>query len=123
MEETKKKVLIIDDEGDLAELLTWRLQHNGFLVDIALDGEKGLERAFALSPDCILLDIVMPKVGGWDVCRRLREDPRTKNIPILVITALPSVDLDRRAKEAGVAAVFLKPLKEKDLLAHIHRAL
>ena len=112
----KKKVLIIDDEGDLVQLLLLRLQKFGFLVDVALDGEQGLEQTRAFKPDIILLDIAMPRMGGWEVCQQLKANQATKNIPIIVITAKVIKGLATRAEALGIAKVLTKPFDSAELV-------
>jgi len=82
MAETRKKVLLIDDEGELLEVLTLRLEACDFIVATAQDGPTGLKQAKSFQPDIILLDIMMPKMDGWEVCRRLRADDDFKNTKI-----------------------------------------
>jgi len=115
--QSKRKVLIIDDEGDLVEMLLLRLEMNGFLVDVALDGQVGVAKARSFQPDLILLDIVMPVMDGWEVCRQLRADPKTKDLRIVVMTAGQRPDLQEKADQYGVDRVLIKPYSEKDLIA------
>ncbi|MCM2305147.1 MAG: response regulator, partial [Elusimicrobia bacterium] len=89
-----RRVLIVDDESDLTEALAIRLSSGwGFTVAVAHDGDEGLRKASAFRPDMILLDIAMPNVDGWEMCRRLRDDPETRAIPIVVMTAWSTDDL------------------------------
>lgn len=112
-----RRVLIVDDESDLTEALAIRLSSGwGFTVAVAHDGEEGLRKASAFRPDMILLDIAMPNVDGWEMCRRLRDDPETRFIPIVIMTAWSTDDLHRRAQEEGVAKVLLKPAEDDELL-------
>lgn len=113
-----RRVLIVDDESDLTEALAIRLSSGwGFTVAVAHDGDEGLRKASAFRPDMILLDIAMPNVDGWEMCRRLRDDPETRAIPIVVMTAWSTDDLHRRAQDEGVAKVLLKPADDDELLA------
>lgn len=114
-----KQVLIIDDEGDLVEMLVLRLQKSGFLVDVALDGDTGLKEAIFSTPDVILLDIAMPGMGGWDVCKKLRDHSKTKNVPVIIITAKQIKDVHTRAKEVGANKVLTKPFDEVELVKAI----
>lgn len=116
MPQEKKKILIIDDDGTLVHLLLLRLQHLGFLVDVALDGETGLKEALFFQPNIILLDIGMPKMGGWEICERLRSDPKTKNMPIIIITGLQPDDVKKRAQLLGIGHILCKPFQDEKLL-------
>lgn len=113
-----RRVLIVDDESDLTEALAIRLSSGwGFTVAVAHDGDEGLRKASAFKPEVILLDIAMPHVDGWEMCRRLRDDPETRSTPIVVMTAWSTEDLHRRAAEEGVAKVLLKPAEDDELLS------
>lgn len=112
-----KRVLIVDDECDLTEALAIRLSSGwGFTVAVAHDGAEGLRKACAFKPDVVLLDIAMPHVDGWEMSRRLRDDPDTRAIPIVIMTAWLTDDLHKRAKEEGAFKVLLKPADDHELL-------
>ncbi|MDP3541033.1 MAG: response regulator [Elusimicrobiota bacterium] len=116
-------MLIVDDESDLTEALAIRLSSGwGFTVAVAHDGEEGLRKAAAFRPDMILLDIAMPHVDGWEMCRRLRDDPETRFIPIVIMTAWSTDDLHRHALEEGVTKVLLKPADDDELLSVLRSA-
>lgn len=118
-----KTVLIVDDEADLVETLAMRLgSADGLRVEKAYDGQEGLDKARAVVPAVILLDIQMPRMDGWQFCRGLREDPKTRDIPVLIMTAWLSDSLKRQAREAGATRVLLKPLDEKELVGAIQSA-
>ncbi len=111
------RVLIVDDESDLTEALAIRLSSGwGFTVAVAHDGEEGLRKASGFKPDVILLDIAMPKVDGWEMCRRLRDDPVTRSVPVVVMTAWATDDLQQLAADECVTKVLLKPADDKELL-------
>lgn len=113
-----RKILIVDDESDLTEALAIRLSSGwGFTVAVAHDGEEGLRKSSVFRPDLILLDLAMPILDGWEMCRRLRDDPDTRGIPIVIMTAWSTEDLHKRAVEEGVSEVLLKPAEDEDLLA------
>lgn len=116
MEAKKKRVLVIDDEMDLVELLMIRLRSTGFNSDFALDGRTGLEKVRQFKPDVILLDILLPGMNGWEVFEKLRNDPVTKSIPVVIITALQSNEVEDKAIQEGAQRVVLKPYNEKELV-------
>jgi len=112
-------VLVIDDEKDVIELLRYNLEKGGFEVVAARDGESGLAAASASPPDVILLDVMMPGLDGLGVCRRLREEPRTARIPIILLTARAG-EADRVVGlELGADDYVVKPFSPRELLARI----
>lgn len=108
-----KKILIIDDEEDLIEMVTMRLHKAGFEVDAAKDGPTGIAKVKAFKPDIILLDINMPDMDGWEVCTKLRNDPETKDVFIVVLTATRNF---QKAKQLNVNRVVLKPFNYDEIL-------
>jgi two-component system, OmpR family, alkaline phosphatase synthesis response regulator PhoP len=117
------RVLIADDNPQGVELLEAYLSGTDFEIQTAADGEETLRRVTESQPDLILLDIMMPKISGFEVCKRLRANPATANIAILMITALdqPS-DIDR-AVEAGATDFLTKPINKTELLVRVRSAL
>lgn len=113
----RRKVLIVDDERDLVRPLALRLEADGrFEVAVAFDGEEGLARARELRPDLVLIDLSMPGLDGWGLCRRLSEDPRTRGAVLIIMTAWLSPELGKKAVSEGVSSLLLKPFEEEDLL-------
>lgn len=110
-----QKVLIIDDEGDLVELLVLRLAESGFLVDVALNGKKGMKKVKSFKPDVILLDIMMPEMDGWQVCSTLRDNPENDHIKVVMFSA--HRENLKKAKEVGADQVILKPFNIQELIA------
>lgn len=118
----RKRVLIVDDERDLVMPLALRLSSSGrFEVAVAYDGEEGLARAAVFRPHVAVIDLSMPGLDGWQLCRRLREDARTRRTTVVIMTASLSPDLRRRALTEGVTELLLKPFEEADLLDAIER--
>jgi PleD family two-component response regulator len=117
------RVLIADDNPQGVELLEAYLSETDYEVQTAADGEETLRKVADWHPDLILLDIMMPKISGFEVCKRLRKDPATAGIVILMITALdqPS-DIDR-AVEAGTNDFLTKPINKTELLLRVRSAL
>src|SRR3989338_4755441 len=83
----KKKILVVDDEKDINELIQYNLEKEGYQVIQAFDGAMAIKLAEVESPDCIVLDLMLPQVDGLDVCRHLRQNEQTKKIPIIMLTA------------------------------------
>lgn len=118
-----KKILIIDDETVLQMGVAIRLKASGFEVLTASDGLAGLEMARKEEPDLILLDLMLPKMDGFKVCRMLKFDARYKNIPIIMLTARAQ-DVDKSmGGEAGVNAYITKPFDHRELLDKIKELL
>jgi DNA-binding response OmpR family regulator len=116
-------VLVIDDEKDVIELLRYNLEKSGFDVIAAKDGESGLKAATAAPPDAIILDVMMPGLDGLGVCRRLREEPRTARIPIILLTAKAG-EADRVVGlELGADDYVVKPFSPRELVARIRALL
>jgi len=112
-----RRILIVDDERDLVGPLVLRLRSLGrFEVAVAYDGAAGFEEAARFRPDVALIDLAMPKLDGWGLCGRLREDPRTRGIKVVIMTAWLSPDLGRHALAEGVADLLVKPFEDEDLL-------
>ena len=118
-----KKVLIIEDEPDQVEMLKMRLEANGFIVLSAVDGEEGVDKAFDQKPDLIILDIVMSKMNGFQVLHRLKEDKRTKNTPVVILTASSIKDMDPRCFSYGAEKVIKKPYDSGELVGVIKKIL
>ncbi len=117
------KILIVEDERDIVDLLRYNLQEAGFETDYVRNGADALHRAVEKSPDLILLDLMLPEVDGLIVCRLLKNDPRTKNIPIVMITA-KTEERDRIAGlELGVDDYITKPFSPKEVVLRVSAVL
>jgi len=108
MAEIKKKVLIVEDEKPLREILKDKFKVSGFLTFGAKDGKEGLSIALKEHPDIILLDIIMPIMDGMTVLKKLREDPKGKNIPVILLTNLADDQKVAEATEEGVYGYLVK---------------
>ena len=115
----QKRVLIVEDEAGLRTALREFLDRSGYLSAEAADGLAGLAQAESWHPNAILLDVRMPGLDGYEVCRRLKANPATKPIPVIVMTAVQDDALNRLAYEAGAMACILKPFRLEALLATI----
>jgi DNA-binding response OmpR family regulator len=119
MADTPSRILIVDDEPDLRSVLRFGLEAAGFEVLEASDGEQGLKVACEQLPDLIVLDLMLPRMDGYKVCRALKFDDRYRQIPVFILSAR-SGDTDRRlALELGADAFVTKPYDMKDLLSRI----
>jgi len=119
----RPKVLVIDDERDLVELVRYNLERDGFEVFGAPDGESGLALALQRSPDVILLDRMMPGPDGLELCRRLRQDERTAQVPVILLTA-KAAEADRvTGLDAGADDYVTKPFSPRELAARVRARL
>ena len=116
-EATPRRVLVVDDNRTNALLLERVLVGDGHLVDVASDGQEALERINTVRPDLILLDLDMPKVDGYEVCRRVKNDPSTRLIPIVIVTAQSAFDAKLRAWELGADDFITKPFQCLEVVA------
>jgi DNA-binding response OmpR family regulator len=108
MDEKKKKILIVEDDLQLQEALTVKLAYEGFETDIAHDGEEGLIKVRDFRPDLVLLDIVMPKMDGLEMFRRMRDTPDFRLLPVILLTNLSSQESIASALEHGVTTYLVK---------------
>ncbi|HEX2028264.1 MAG TPA: response regulator [Nitriliruptorales bacterium] len=116
-------VLIVDDDPDIRDIVEINLQSAGFDVATAADGERGLEQALRLRPELVLLDLMMPRIDGYEVCRRLRTDARTSHIPIIMLTARAQPSDRVSGLELGADDYLTKPFDVDELIARIHATL
>ncbi len=117
------KILVVDDEPDAVELIDFNLKANGYDVATASDGEEALQKARALLPNLIILDIMLPEVDGMEVCKILRRDQRTSGIPIIMLTA-KAAEIDRvLGLELGADDYVTKPFSPRELVLRVKRLL
>jgi DNA-binding response OmpR family regulator len=116
-----KKILLVDDEKEFVEMVTIRLEARGFKVISAFDGDEAVKAVEREKPDLILLDLLMPKVSGFEVCKKLKEDDRFKNIPIIILSGLGQREDIEKTKALGVDSYFIKPLEIEDLVVEINK--
>ncbi len=117
------KVLIADDNPQILELLEAYLEPLRAQVRLAADGEATLMAVERDEPDLILLDIMMPKRSGYEVCRLLKDDPRYRDIPVIMVTALNEAGDMERARECGCDDFLTKPVNKIELLARVQNLL
>jgi len=109
-------VLVIDDNAQNAELLCAYLADLGCVVRSAPDGQRGLDEIATRPPDLVLLDIMMPQMSGYDVCQRLKSDPETQHIQVVMVTALNDLGDLERAADCGADDFLTKPVNRIELL-------
>jgi DNA-binding response OmpR family regulator len=114
-----KKVLLIDDEEEMAEMVSMSLTAAGYEMATAITSQEGLEKAKAEKPDVILLDIMMPEMDGYEICRRLKNHEETKNIPVVFFTALCTPDLEGEVVQCGGCGCIVKPFEPKEIIEKI----
>jgi DNA-binding response OmpR family regulator len=113
------RILLVDDDINLTELLKLVFESRGFGVTIADSGEETLEILQNELPEAILLDLMMPGISGLEVCKRIRSDPRTSNIPVIVLTAKTGPESRTELMEAGATDYLVKPIMPNDLINRI----
>src|SRR5947207_389533 len=121
--ERPARILIAEDTPQAAELLEAFLAGNDYEIAFAGDGEETLQKVAAWKPDLILLDVMMPRISGFEVCKRLRADPATHDVAILMITALDQHSDVERAVEAGTDDFLSKPISKAELLRRVRALL
>lgn len=117
------RILIADDEAAIAMSLEFLLSNVGYETRISRDGEEALRAASAFQPDLIVLDLMLPRLSGLEVCRALRADPQHCRLKVLMLTARGGPSDFARGQTAGVDAYQVKPFSTKDLLAQVGRLL
>ncbi|MCX5715349.1 MAG: response regulator [Candidatus Omnitrophica bacterium] len=117
----KKKILVVEDEPGMVMLLKARLESRGYRVYSAKDGIEGIQKAKELHPDVILLDVMMPRLDGYSMAQRLKEDDTTTSIPLVVVTIKEA--MRPLFKKLGVDYFFTKPFEDEELLSAVKRIL
>jgi len=124
----KKKILVVDDEPDFCLIVQGQLEKEGFEVDLAYNGVEGLEKVQANPPDAIVLDVMMPEKDGYEVCKELKDDENTCDIPVLLLTAVAShVTSTRYSHADGMATeaddYIAKPASAEEISKSLKRML
>ncbi len=114
-----KKILIVDDEQDIVESLQFVLETAGYDCHCAYDGEEGLNLAREVLPDLIILDVMMPKINGFKICRLLKYDNKYKNIPILMLTARSQEEDKLIGEETGADEYITKPFEIDEIVRKV----
>ncbi len=120
---SKSTILIVDDERDILDLIEYNLKKEGFVVVTAEDGEEGIERARQIKPDLVLLDIMMPKMGGLEVIDLMRQDSNLKDIPVIFLTARSDEKTEVKGLDRGADDFLTKPISTTKLVSRIKAVL
>jgi len=115
----KKKILLVEDEANMMELLKYRLEENSYAVATAADGYAALNQVRAVKPDLIILDLMLPKIDGYTICRLLKFNDDLRRIPVIILSARSTEEDIRRGLSLGADAFMTKPYESAVLLAKI----
>jgi len=119
----KAKILLVDDEESIVEMVRKRLEASGYDVVVAMDGQEALDKARKENPDLIILDLMLPKMNGYEVCTMLKQDEQYKKIPILLFTARAQQKDEELGYECGADGFIRKPFEAQELLKQIRSLL
>ena len=119
----KGKILVVDDEIYIVHILDFSLGMEGYEVVTALDGEQALERVASEKPDLIVLDIMMPKLDGYEVCRAVKSNPATKNVPVILLSAKGRNVDQKMGFDVGADDYITKPFSPRKLVERINQLL
>ena len=114
-----ERILVIEDEPDILEVMEYNLRREGYRVTGVRDGEEGLERIRREFPDAVLLDLMLPGLDGLELCRRVKNDPNLRAIPVIMVTAKGEVDDVVAGLEAGADDYIAKPFRPRELVARV----
>jgi diguanylate cyclase (GGDEF)-like protein len=120
---SSERILVIEDEPSLQAILRLQLEHEGYRVDVAGDGEEGLRAVETIAPDLILMDVMMPRLDGNEVCRRLKANLRTRQIPIIMLTAKAAKEDKLHGLKQGANDYVTKPYEQQELLWRVRNLL
>lgn len=122
-DQTPARVLVADDEDDVRDLVVYRLSRSGYDVVEALDGEEAFRLATEQTPDLIVLDVMMPRIDGYELTRRLRAEPATSRVPVILLTARTQENDVSQGFEAGADDYLKKPFNPDELVARVRAVL
>ncbi|MCC7040117.1 MAG: response regulator [Burkholderiales bacterium] len=115
------RVLIAEDEPHIVESLSFVLQREGFSVVSVLDGEAALRHLRSDAPDLVILDLMLPRMNGFEVLKAVKSDPALRSVPVLILTAKGQAQDRRMAEEIGADSFMTKPFSNRDIVAQVHR--
>jgi len=119
----QKKILVADDNENIREALTYLLEDEGYQLWLAKDGAETIKKVKEFRPDILFLDIMMPEINGYDVCRTIKSDPGLKDTYIIMLTAKGQVAEQERGKEVGADEYIVKPFSPMEILTRIKNIL
>lgn len=119
----KIKILIVDDDNLLRRILSDRLSFKGYEISTAIDGEDGLQKAKLIKPDLIITDVMMPKMDGFELCKKIREDEIIKSIPVIILTSRDQTADKIKGLKIGGDDYLIKPFDPEELEARIESLL
>ncbi|HTP04858.1 MAG TPA: response regulator [Nitrospirota bacterium] len=119
----QKKILVADDNENIREALTYLLEDEGYQLWLAKDGAETITKVREFRPDILFLDIMMPEINGYDVCRAIKSDPILKNTYVIMLTAKGQVAEQERGKEVGADEYIVKPFSPMEILTKIKNIL
>ncbi len=117
------RILIVDDEPDIVEAVKMRLENYGYDIIKAINGLEAIEKSKTEKPDLIILDVMMPGLDGFEVCRRIRHDPETSSIPIIFLTVAGGAEHRQRGLQAGAQVYIAKPFESEILVDEVKKLL
>ena len=119
----KKKILLVDDSSTILMMEKFILRNGAYEIVTASDGEEGVRKALEHRPDLVLLDVIMPKMGGFEACRRMREEEATRSTPIIMVTTRGEATNVETGWSAGCSDYITKPINSIELLAKVRNFL
>ena len=122
-EREKKRILVVDDEPELCEALKIRIEVSGYEAILAGDGEEALKKVREMEPDLVILDIMLPKMSGFKVCRMIKFDPKFRKIPVIMLTVRTGKEDKLLGIQSGAEEYITKPFSDDDLMARIKKHL
>lgn len=115
------RILIAEDNSNIVESLTFVLEREGFTVAAALDGEDAMRQLREAAPDVLILDLMLPRMNGFEVLKLVKSDPLLRSLPVIVLTAKGQMQDRRMAEEIGIEAFMTKPFSNSDIVAAVRR--
>ena len=119
---TGKKILLIEDDLDISKIITYRLEKEKYQTLVSYDGKNGIQTVREESPDLILLDLNIPVISGYDVCRKIKKDKELKSIPVIILSA-SGLEASEKSMKCGADDYLLKPFEMEELLKMIEKHL
>lgn len=119
----KKKILIVEDDKQISALVNMHMKMSGYDTSITFDGEEAIKAIKEHCPDIIILDLMLPKLDGWEVCKRLRQEPQTRHLPVIMLTCRTEIEDKLKGFDLGADDYVTKPFSPRELVARVKRVL